>query len=88
MSSDDRHNPGEKMEHRTKRGRPKTTYMGSISGWTEISTVESFYMALNRFSWRERTWQAVQAADAPTVIAGVRQHPGGVGPDGRRWMSE
>ncbi|KAK3775587.1 hypothetical protein RRG08_000403 [Elysia crispata] len=56
-----------KMEHRRKRGRPKTTYMGSISGWTEISTVESFYMALNRFSWRERTWQAVQAVDGPTV---------------------
>ena len=56
-----------KMEHKRKRGKPKTTYMDNINEWTGGSTAESFHMALNRDSWRERTWQAVQAANAPTV---------------------
>ena len=77
MSSDDRHNPGEKNGTQNETWQTKNN-MVSINDWTEISTVESLHMALNRDSWRERTWQVVLAADTP----------GGVGPDGRRWMSE
>ena len=76
-----------KMEYKRKCGRPKTRYMDNICDWTGGSTAESFHMALNRDSWRERTWKAVQAANAPTVRC-QSQHPGGLRPDGRRWMNE
>ncbi|KAK3789387.1 hypothetical protein RRG08_001773 [Elysia crispata] len=70
------------MEHRKKRGRPKTTYVDNNNDWAGGLTAESFHMALNRDSWRERIWQAVQTANAAT-ISRQSQHPGGLGPEGQ-----
>ena len=66
MSSDQRHNPGEKW-NTGGNVRLKQTYMDNINEWTGRSTAESFHMTLNRDSWRGSTWQAVQAANYPTV---------------------
>ena len=41
--------------------------MDNINDWTGGSTTESFNIALNRNSWEERTWHAVQAANASMV---------------------
>ncbi|KAK3726244.1 hypothetical protein RRG08_033408 [Elysia crispata] len=76
------------MEHRRKCGRTKTTYMGNINDWIGGSTAESFHMALNRGSWRGKTWQAVQAANAQTVKRQSQTAPKRLGPDRQRWVPD